>query len=154
MDKIDNAADKGIFLKDPEAKEFVRSPAGIRAGWKVLHGHMSKYTRKECYDHIEDYVARLDGGLTKRCMRMACRLHSQPSSSSTSPSVEPPAAVDPTEARMNLLRTDTGDIIRYMLDNDMDAMTEYEARHCSSIKGNTQEHRKQGFQGLISHGFL
>ena len=61
-------------MKDPTAKEFVRSGPAICAGWKMLHGHMAKFSAAECYNHIENYVDGFDNGLTRRCMRLACRL--------------------------------------------------------------------------------
>ena len=65
---------QGVFLKDPSAKDFVRSGVAVIAGWKILHGHMAKYTAAQCYAHIEGYVDGDDAGLTRQCMRLACRL--------------------------------------------------------------------------------
>jgi hypothetical protein len=56
LDKVAGAAAKGIFLKDPTAKDFVRSGGAVVVGWKMLHGHMAKYSAAECYNHIEHYV--------------------------------------------------------------------------------------------------
>ena len=95
LQNIENADAKGIFLKDPTAKEFVRSGPAITAGWKMLHGHMAQYTTAQCYNHIEQYVDRFDGGLTRRCMRLACRLPVEVHGAGAAASSEPAPAGDP-----------------------------------------------------------
>jgi hypothetical protein len=97
LDTIENSDAKGIFLKDPSAKEFVRSGPAICAGWKMLHGHMAQFTAAQCYNHIENYVDGWDKGLTRRCMRLACALpiEAEQQGASSVDAVPPPGFAHP-----------------------------------------------------------
>jgi hypothetical protein len=44
----------GLFSKDPTAKDFVRSGPAVVAMWKVLHGHMRKYSMEDSARSIEE----------------------------------------------------------------------------------------------------
>ena len=42
--QIPDAHKKGIFVKDPSAKDFVRSRPAVCAGWKLLHNHLASHS--------------------------------------------------------------------------------------------------------------
>ena len=130
LDKITNPSQQGIFLKDMVAKDFVRSSFGVAAGWKILHGHMHGTGEQAMRDRIERYVDGADKGLTRRCMRFACGLGAvKKDMPADAVGAAPPVAglsapVDPVVAEMAVLQRDSDAIVKYMLDNHLEYMTQ------------------------------
>ena len=68
-------AKDGVFPKDPDLGDFLRSSAAVAAGLQLQHAFEAEHTKKECEEMIEQYAAMGgDGGLTEATMREACGL--------------------------------------------------------------------------------
>ena len=52
------------------------------------------------------------------------------------------------------MRKETDEVIKYMLDNDMDSITEASCRAATCFKGNRFEDRKGRLHALVAHGFF
>ena len=155
--RLSDAQRDGIFPKDPDAKDFVRTGAASVAIWKVLHGHMHSYTTQECADAIERYVDGDDKGLTRRSMRFACGLSVNPGQADSpdlSASVVPDAHQDPVDACRRTFRKETNALICYMIENDMESISEAQLRLITGdhITGTNPEQRRKRFKELVHHG--
>jgi hypothetical protein len=138
-------------IKDPTAKEFVRSDLAIGAGWKILHTFMASHSASDCRNAIERYVDGDDRGLTRRSMRFACGLPVQPNRRGDVDEVRPPPQ-DPVEAERQEMKTNSDTLIKYCLDNDLEYMTLAQCRLASCIPGNNHAARKDTFQTWVSNG--
>ena len=65
---------RGVFLRDPSLKTFLKSRAAAHAMLRLVHGFAKDNSLDECERIIEEYVDGKDGGLTRRTMRAACDL--------------------------------------------------------------------------------
>ena len=148
LSKIENPAAKGIFLKDPTAKDFVVSDPAVGAGWKMVHAWMAKYSEQNCYDRIEECVDGHDGGLTRKCMRFASGL----SIASHTPGHELPPPSDALDDALSSLHDQSDALACYCLDNDIEYMTEAQCRLATCLPGGNPQRRKEAFQKLVSHG--
>ena len=140
-----------VFTPDPSAKDFVRSGAAVTGLWKIVHGHMLAYSLQGCYDTIEQYVDGHDGGLTRRCMRHACKLPTEDPDVSGERAGGPNN--DPVDASRLQMRRDADKLICYMLDNDMDAISEAQLRTATCLPGKNTEARQSRFKDLVQNGF-
>ena len=75
--RIPDAELKGVFVRDPTLKEFLKSGPCVATTWRILHGFRKRHTNVSARALIEDYANGADGGLTKRLMRVACGLPEQ-----------------------------------------------------------------------------
>lgn len=152
LESIPDAKAKGIFAKDPSAKDFVRSGPAQICGWKLLHGHMRTYTQDECYSMIERYVDGDDGGLTRRCMRFACGLAIEGGSTPHEDGCDVPRPADPVASAIRALRSETNELIKLMLKNDWEYMTEYLTKHAACLTGKNHAARKERFHECVRNG--
>lgn len=146
-DTIENPESKGVFLKDPNARDFVVSSPAVGAGWKIMHGWMTKYSEKQCYEEIENYVDGADKGLTRKSLRFACGL---PVDAPVAPIGPPP---DPIHQQQSELQKESDELVGFLLENDLEYMTESQCRLATCLTGGNATDRKERFQTLISHGY-
>ena len=89
LDGVANPAARGVFLKDPSLKAFLKSGSAIGAGLKMIAGFMNGNSKQQCEDAIDNYVERDDGGLTRECLRRACDLPPLQEVVETTPEFDP-----------------------------------------------------------------
>lgn len=95
-----------------------------------------------------------DGGLTRRCMRLSCRLPVESDVQRAAAVVEPPPAMDPTAIEHIAMRQETDQIICAMLDQDMETISDGSCRVITCLKGASHEQRKERLHTLVGHGFF
>ena len=143
---IQDPESKGVFLKDPTARDFIVSEPAKAAGWKIVHGWMMKYTAQQCRDEIESYVDGYDKGLTRRCARLACGLDIH------QPALVPVGEGDAADAQLAELQAESDALVGYLLANDLEYMSEAHCRLATCIKGVNPAQRKERFKTLVSRG--
>lgn len=45
--EIENPEEKGIFLKKPELKDYLKCTHACGGMWRIIQGHMEKYTKEQ-----------------------------------------------------------------------------------------------------------
>jgi len=76
---VENEWEEGIFVREYDLGDFLKSGPGALAGIIAQHGFESKHSRDDCVDVIAHYVERGgDGGMTWNTMREACGLPPRP----------------------------------------------------------------------------
>ena len=148
--------EKDVFVRTAQPKTSCVANKG-GAAWRMLHAHMKTYNEAACVARIEDYANGGDGGLTRRAMRAACSLPPVPESTS-SPSGQPAGSPSHTDVMIDLgregMRKDTDLLTQYMLDHDMESITEANLRLATSVQmGDNADKRCKRFRALVQMGF-
>jgi len=74
-EQVTDAMKEGIFVREYDLADFLRSGPGALAGIIAQHGFEAEHSRDECVDLIAHYVERGgDGGTTWNTMRASCGL--------------------------------------------------------------------------------
>ena len=127
-DKLPDASKYGLFVRDPDMKEFLGGSQAIAAGLILQHAFEAEYNLVGCRKKIEDYrVHGGDHGLTEREMRIACELPPAPPLTTGEDGLPVGIVLTPetpgeseTKVDVSTLRQDT---IKSMLDRGLDYIT-------------------------------
>ena len=141
---ITNPAKQGIFAKDASLKAFLKSSQAIGAGLKMMVGFMSQNTKQQCHQVIEDYVERLDGGLTRERLRFACDLPGEQ---------RPQQEFDPIAGMKDSLLKVHNDLISAVLELDKEPTRYFLCSLQTPFRERGRAKREEIFNRLMQHGY-
>ncbi len=157
LDGIPDASERGIFLRDPSLKDFLKSGPAARATLAIIHGFLAENNKHACEKLIEDYVNGGDGGVTEKTMRFATGVKesTEANPATEGPFSHPAASFDPVAAETTALQSLSDELAALALEHDAESLTDLQIAKLAGdkLKGNNLSKRREAFMDLVSRGF-